>query len=56
MNMATFDTLAYARRLRAADVAGLKTGIANLRADLYRATWVQAGIVAAVMALVKLLP
>lgn len=39
-----------------ADVAGLKTGIANLRADLYRATWVQAGIVAAVVALVKLLP
>ena len=34
-----------------------KTDIANLRADVYRALWMQAGaIVAAVVALVKLLP
>lgn len=37
-----------------ADVADLKTGIANLRADLYRATWMQAG--GGGMALVKLPP
>ncbi len=37
--------------------AGLKTEIANLRADLYRAMWMQAGVVvAAIVALVKLLP
>ena len=34
-----------------------KTDIANLRADVYRALWMQAGIiVVAVVALVKLLP
>ncbi len=40
-----------------ADTASLETKIANLRADVYRALWMQAGaIVAAVVALVKLLP
>ena len=39
------------------DIASLGTKIANLRADVYRALWMQAGaIVAAVVALVKLLP
>ena len=37
--------------------AATKADIANLRADVYRALWMQAGaIVAAVVALVKLLP
>ena len=40
--------------------ADLETGLSNLRADLYRALWIQAGaiagtIVAAVIAIVKLL-
>ena len=34
-----------------------RTDVANLRADVYRALWMQAGaIVAAVIALVRLLP
>ncbi len=39
------------------DALATKADIANLRADVYRALWMQAGaIVAAVVALVKLLP
>ena len=39
------------------DIASLETKIANLRADIYRALWMQGGIIiGAVVALVKLLP
>ena len=39
------------------DIASLEAKIANLRADIYRALWMQGGIViGAVVALVKLLP
>ena len=40
-----------------ADIAELRAEIANLKAELYRGMWVQAGvIVGAVVALLKLLP
>ena len=47
---------AAADRDELATKADLETGLANLRAGLYRALWIQTGaIVAAVVALVKLL-
>ena len=51
---------AVADRGELATKADLETGLANLRADLYRALWIQTGviagaIVAAVIALVQLL-
>ena len=47
---------AGADRDELATKADLETGLANLRAGLYRALWIQTGaIVAAVVALVKLL-
>ena len=40
-----------------ADIAAVKTDLAEQKADIYRALWMQAGvIVAAVVALMKLLP
>ena len=38
-----FDTLAYAQTLRKADLNALR---AELRADLYRALWIQTGAIA----------
>ena len=51
---------AGADRDELATKADLETGLSNLRADLYRALWIQAGaivgtIVAAVIVIVKLL-
>jgi hypothetical protein len=56
-HVATGQDIAGLRTELKTDIAGLRTEIAGLKAELYRAMWLQAGvIIGSVVALIKLLP